>query len=204
MSEEEDKTRIVRRPLQNLQGPALPDPPDVDETRRVDRGHEDSRRVRAPLPDDGKTKLFRPTPNKPTANKPAQEKILDPAAPAYHDETVADPVVGWLVIVKGPGRGKALALGYGFHTIGRDPGQRVRLDFGDLQISRQNHAKLLYDARARRFSMTLAEGINPTYIRGEALLAPTEIKSGDRILMGETELLFVALCGESFEWSDNA
>ena len=200
MSEEEDKTRIVRRPLQNLQGPASRDPLDADATRRAERGPEAGRSVSAPPPDDGKTKLFRPTPN-----KSAQEKAPEPAAPAGHDvETIADPVVGWLVVVKGPGRGRALGLGYGFHSIGRDLGQRVRLDFGDQQISRQNHAKLLYDARSRRFFMTPAEGINPVYIHGEALLVPTEIKSGDRLTVGETELLFVPLCGENFDWSDNA
>jgi len=38
----------------------------------------------------------------------------------------------------------------------------------------------------------------------DVLLAPTELKSGDRIQIGDTELLFVALCSESFEWQDNA
>ena len=40
-----------------------------------------------------------------------------------------DPPVGWLVVVKGPGRGRALALGYGMNTIGRG---RVR---GSASIS---------------------------------------------------------------------
>jgi hypothetical protein len=199
-NEEEDKTRIVRRPLQNFQGPPLPVPGDTDATRRADRGSEDVRRISDPSPDDGKTKLFRPS-----TSKRAQEKGFDPLAPVEDDaETVSDPVVGWLVVVKGPGRGKALKLGYGFNNIGRDASQRVRLDFGDSQISRVSHAKLFYDAKSRKFMMTLGEGINPTYVRGEALLVPTEIKSDDHILMGQTELLFKALCGENFEWSENA
>jgi len=199
MSDEEDKTRIVRRPIQNLQGPTSPAPGDTDATRRVDRGSEAGRRPIDPLADDGKTKLFRPSPN-----KRAQEKGFDPLAPAYEEaETPSDPVVGWLVVVKGPGKGKALGLGYGFNSIGRDAGQRVRLEFGDSQISRVNHAKLFYDPRSRKFTMTLGDGINPTYVRGDALLVPTEIKSGDRLQMGQTELLFMALCGENFDWSEN-
>jgi hypothetical protein len=212
-NEEEDKTRIVRRPLQNLQGPPLPTPGDSDSTRRAERGPEVRRRPSdSSSPDDGKTRVFRPSPNKRTP-----EKVFDPLepieprapiesrAPVYEDdETVSDPVVGWLVVVKGPGRGEAVSLGYGFNSIGRDPSQRVRLDFGDSQISRLNHAKLFYDPKSRKFMMTLGESINPTYVRTEALLAPTEIKSGDRIAMGQTELLFTALCGENFEWSENA
>jgi FHA domain len=213
-NEEEDKTRIVRRPLQNLQGPPpLPTAGDADSTRRAERGTEVGRRPSdSSSPDDGKTRVFRPSPN-----KRVPEKVFDPLAPVeprapvetrgpvYEDEeTVNDPVVGWLVVVKGPGRGRALSLGYGFNSIGRDPSQRVRLDFGDSQISRLSHAKLFYDPKSRKFMMTLGEGINPTYVRTEALLVPTEIKSGDRIVMGQTELLFTALCGENFEWSENA
>ncbi len=93
-------------------------------------------------------------------------------------------------------------MGYGWNSIGRDSSQRICLDFGDSQISRLNHAKILYDPRARKFSLTLGEGTNPTYVRGQALLAPTEIHSGDEIQVGETDLLFIALCGEKFDWSD--
>jgi hypothetical protein len=206
-NEEEDKTRIVRRPLQNLPGPPLSTRADSDSTRRAEREPEVGRRPSdSSSPDDGKTRVFRPSPN-----KRVPEKVFDPLAPVEprapvyeDDETVSDPVVGWLVVVKGPGRGKALSLGYGFNSIGRDPSQRVRLDFGDSQISRLNHAKLFYDSKSRKFMMTLGESINPTYVRTEALLVPTEIKSGDRIVMGQTELLFTALCGENFEWSENA
>ena len=106
------------------------------------------------------------------------------------------------MVTKGPGRGSATQLGYGWNSIGRDSSQRICLDFGDSQISRLNHAKILYDPRARKFSLTLGEGTNPTYVRGQALLAPTEIHSGDEIQVGETDLLFIALCGEKFDWSD--
>jgi hypothetical protein len=107
-------------------------------------------------------------------------------------------------VVKGPGRGNAVRLGYGWNSIGRDASQRVSLDFGDSSISRLNHTKLLYDPRGRKFTLTLGEGTNPTYVRGEALLGPTEIKSNDRLQVGDTELLFLALCGEDFDWQDNA
>ena len=201
MSEEDDKTRIVR-PLDQLQRPITPEPSDIDPTRKIDREEIPDTRTIKPIraADEGKTVLFRPSPN-----RPAGGATTSPSAPrAEPEDAISDPVVGWLVVVKGPGRGNAVRLGYGWNSIGRDPSQRASLDFGDPQISRLNHAKLLYEPRSRKFSLTLGEGTNPTYVRGDVLLAPTELKSGDRIQIGETELLFVALCSESFEWQDNA
>lgn len=115
-----------------------------------------------------------------------------------------DPVVGWLVIVKGPGRGKAVRLGKHWNSIGRDTDQRARIDFGDVHISRRNHAKLNYEPRSRKFVITIGDGVNPTYVRGENLLAPTEVKSGDRIQIGETELMLVAVCSETFDWESDS
>ncbi|MEO0017489.1 MAG: hypothetical protein RLZZ522_772 [Verrucomicrobiota bacterium] len=56
------------------------------------------------------------------------------ASPA--EDLPEGPVVGWLVVVEGPGRGKSVTLGYGMNAIGREPGNRVVLPFGDMQISR--------------------------------------------------------------------
>jgi len=181
MSEEDDKTRIVR-PLDQLQRPITPQPSDIDPTRKIDREEIPDTRTIKPIrtADEGKTVLFRPSPNRPTG-----ATTTSPSTPR------AEP-------------GNAVRLGYGWNSIGRDPSQRASLNFGDPQISRLNHAKLLYEPRSRKFSLTLGEGTNPTYVRGDVLLAPTELKSGDRIQIGDTELLFVALCSESFEWQDNA
>ncbi len=71
------------------------------------------------------------------------------------------------------------------------------------QISRLNHAKMLYDPRGRKFTLTLGESTNPIYLGGGVVLGPTEVKSGDRIQLGDTEVLFMALCGEDFDWQDN-
>lgn len=201
MSEEEDKTRIVR-PLDQLQKPTTPGPSDIDPTRKIERhDNPDTRTIKAIREaDEGKTVLFRPSPNRPAEGTTFNQLAPKPEA----QDAEIDPVVGWLIVVKGPGRGNAVRLGYGWNSIGRDASQRACLNFGDSQISRTSHAKLLYEPRSRKFSLTLGEGANPTYVRGDVLLGPTEIKSGDRIQMGETELLFLGLCGESFEWQHNA
>jgi hypothetical protein len=202
MSDNDEKTRIVR-PLEQLQRAANSDSDDTDPTRKVERddtnagGGQSIKPIRAG--GEEKTVLFRPSPNR------GEGTLFNPLAPRGEaDGGSDDPVVGWLVIVRGPGRGNAVRLGYGWNSIGRDASQRACLDFGDSQISRLNHAKLLYDPRGRKFTLTLGEGTNPTYLRDEALLGPTQLQNGDRIQMGDTELLFVALCGEAFDWQDNS
>ncbi|MFN6925957.1 MAG: hypothetical protein ACK4P8_09950, partial [Tabrizicola sp.] len=53
---------------------------------------------------------------------------------------------GWLIIKAGPGRGAAFPLAQGVSQIGRGSDQTIALDFGDMAISRQNHAAVAYDA----------------------------------------------------------
>ena len=38
---------------------------------------------------------------------------------AEEDRGMDDPVVGWLVVVEGPGKGRAVQLGYGSNSLGR-------------------------------------------------------------------------------------
>ncbi|EDY17349.1 Forkhead-associated protein [Chthoniobacter flavus Ellin428] len=202
MSDNDEKTRIVR-PLEQLQRAANSDSDDTDPTRKVERDDtlSGAGETVKPIRSGGeeKTVLFRPSPNR------GEGTLFNPLAPRTESGGDSDdPVVGWLVIVRGPGRGNAVRLGYGWNSIGRDASQRACLDFGDSQISRLNHAKLLYDPRGRKFTLTLGEGTNPTYLRDEALLGPTQLQNGDRMQMGDTELLFVALCGETFDWQDNS
>ncbi len=211
-----DKTRIVRRPI-NITTPeqsASSLPTEDRPTRVLRRGEESSssddatRKVGSAASDDDKTVLNRPDDGKTVLIRPGKSSgdktsfhPLAPAAPAVSSEE-SEPVVGWLVILKGPGRGNAVALGYGWNTIGRDASQRVRIDFGDSQISRLNHAKLLYDPKSRKFTLTLGESPNPTYIRDEVVLGPTKLENGDKIQLGNTTLLFHSLCGENFDWQD--
>jgi FHA domain len=199
---DKDKTRIIR-PLRDLQVPDLPQrrDPDPNKTKPVDAGLRSGTPPPLPSADSGKTELVRPGGRKP-AEKPDYHP-LSPAAEGQDQRKNEDPIVGWLVVVKGPGWGNAVRLGYQMNSIGRDPDQRVCLNFGDSTISRKSHAKVSYDPRSRKFMITTGDGINLIYVRGENLLAPTEIKTGDRIQLGATELMLVALCGESFDWYNN-
>ena len=117
------------------------------------------------------------------------------------DQTPVDPVAGWVVVVKGPGRGAFRPLFVGMNSVGRDPTQRVCLSFGDETISREEHAFITYDEEQRRF-----------YVQGKAnlvrlgkqpVLVPVELKANDLIRLGRTTLRFVPSCGPDFSWGDD-
>ncbi|MEM8988413.1 MAG: FHA domain-containing protein [Pseudomonadota bacterium] len=111
-------------------------------------------------------------------------------------------VVGWLVVLSGPGKGAGIPLGYGLNSIGRDAGQRARLDFGDQEISRENHCSIAYDQRNRKFFIQHGGGQNLTYLGDQPVLAPTELASLSTISLGGTTLRFIAFCGQDFDWED--
>ncbi|MFN6926195.1 MAG: hypothetical protein ACK4P8_11195, partial [Tabrizicola sp.] len=74
------------------------------------------------------------------------DKPAIPQAPAAPGQGHVMFPTGWLVVKSGPGRGAALALAQGVSQIGRGSDQTIALDFGDMAISRQNHAAVAYDA----------------------------------------------------------
>ena len=113
-----------------------------------------------------------------------------------------DPVVGWLVIVEGPGKGRAMQLGYGSNSIGRGETDRVNLNFGDDQISRSGHATVTYDPRGRKFYVQHGGGTNLTYVNDQPVLIPIELPTQSHISIGNTILRFVPLCGDAFDWQD--
>lgn len=114
--------------------------------------------------------------------------------------SLQDPVAGFLVVVNGPGRGSVYRLGYGINSIGRDAAQRISLDHGDLRVSRETHCVVTFDPAVRKFYVQAGEGPGLTYLDNEAVLKPEELASGNHLRLGDTELRFLALCGEDFGW----
>jgi hypothetical protein len=115
----------------------------------------------------------------------------------------SDPVAGWVVVVEGQGRGGFRPIFVGMNSVGRDPGQRISLSFGDESISREEHAFITYDEEARSFY--LQHGGKPNIIRlgGRPVLTPMELKANDLIKIGRTTLRFIPCCGPNFSWSDD-
>src|SRR5262249_54795631 len=90
----------------------------------------------APLggpPDDERTRLFkapRVEPG-PASSTEASAAAETPPAHEISSKNVVpdDPVVGWFVVVDGPGKGRSIEIGIGANSIGRDRGQKVCLSF---------------------------------------------------------------------------
>lgn len=114
----------------------------------------------------------------------------------------SEPVAGWVVVVKGPGRGGFRPVYVGMNAVGRDPSQRVSLSFGDESISREEHAFITYDEEQRCFYLQHGGKSNLVRLGAQPVLSPTELKPNDLIRIGRTTLLFVPCCGPDFSWTD--
>jgi hypothetical protein len=130
---------------------------------------------------------------------PKTRVILRDAGGQSLDFDANTPVVGWLVVVKGQGLGRDLRLAPGMNSLGREKGDLL-LSFGDQSISREKHAFIAYDSDANQFLLAHGEGRSLTKINGKTLMGSQELQAFDRIRLGETELLFVPLCGSQFSW----
>lgn len=118
------------------------------------------------------------------------------------DSTVeTEPVAGWIVVVKGPGRGGFRPVYVGMNSVGRAPSQRIPIDFGDESISREEHAFITYDDETRTFYLQHGGKSNLVRLCGKPVLAPTELNPGDLFRIGNTTFRFVACCGPDFDWA---
>jgi len=203
--ENDDKTRILRRPEGGNTPPPVPGGSDEDKTRIIKgpppvpgQGGGESTRMVGTRHDEDKTVILGPTTRRRTtaAGPDAAGAATQPK------DHMHDPVVGWMAVISGPGAGDYVRLGYGMNSIGRAEDQRCRLDFGDEKISRQNHASITYDPRGRKFYLQHGGGQNLTYLGEVPVLQPTELKGGEFLVIGNTVLRFVPLCGADFDYQE--
>jgi hypothetical protein len=116
-----------------------------------------------------------------------------------------DPVVGWLVIVGGPGLGSFRPVFEGNNTLGRNSNQRVPIDFGDEAISSEEQAYIRYDSSERSFLFVpnLAK-TNVVQVNSKRPTSAVPLNAMDVIIMGRTQLVFVPFCGADFDWAELA
>ncbi|MGF1527711.1 MAG: FHA domain-containing protein [Candidatus Competibacterales bacterium] len=110
------------------------------------------------------------------------------------------PVVGWLAVIGGPGRGRILSLHPGINALGRGPNAKLRVDFGDRSIAFEEHAKISYDPTTRRFLALGGDEGAAFAVNGVSVIGPVALAYGDTLVVGQTLLRFVPLCGVDFDW----
>ncbi|HVZ04756.1 FHA domain-containing protein [Hyphomicrobium sp.] len=114
-----------------------------------------------------------------------------------------DPVVGFLVVVGGPGLGSYRPIFEGNNTVGRSADNRIPLDFGDDAISNEAQAYLRYDSSDRSFLFVpnLAK-TNVVSVNDKRPAGPVPLQPMDVITLGRTQVAFLPFCGSEFDWSE--
>lgn len=110
-----------------------------------------------------------------------------------------EPIVGWLVCVEGPEKGKDYHLWARINTIGRSEKMDVCIK-GDQTISRENHARIAYDPKHNNFQLIPAESINNIYLNDEPVYIPAKLSAYDVIELGDSKMIFVPFCCDRFRW----
>lgn len=112
-----------------------------------------------------------------------------------------DPVVGWLVCIKGEHFGESFNIGAGMNSIGRNEGNRIVLD-RDLSVSREKHALITYEPKHCQFYVKPGDSSGLTYVNDEYITETKRINAKDIIELGNCKFVFVPLCGDDFTWED--
>ena len=115
------------------------------------------------------------------------------------NSTQAEPVVGWLVCVSGEHLGEDFSLKPGRNYIGRGNDNDIVIS-KDSAVSYDNKTVIIYEPEGRTFFAMPGEPEEICCINGETVLSQREIWQNDKLTVGETVLMFIPCCGESFSW----
>jgi hypothetical protein len=149
--------------------------------------------------DTGKTRQVK-LPQRAQGDASADEGVTR----ALHKEPSGiSPVVGWLVCVEGPDKGRDYRLHGEKNFIGRSASMDVSIG-GDDSISRDKHAAVSFEPKKKVFWLLPGESSGLVYLNDEVVNAPTQLKARDVIELGKTKLMFYPFCDEQFQWEPSA
>ena len=89
----------------------------------------------------------------------------------------------------------------GRNFIGRAAAMDVSLADDDT-VSRESHALVTYDAKHNSFSLSPGQGRGITYCNEEQVEMVRPLNAYDVIEVGKSQLIFLPLCGEKFQWNE--
>jgi hypothetical protein len=188
--------------------PMLAPPTTTTERKTVPSASQAAAEVRAgsasASDDSPQTRAMRPGVSRQTAsNGGSRTQLVRGKSQVKRTEFHQDPVVGWLVVIGGPGLGAFRPIFEGNNTVGRSTAQRIPIDFGDETISSEEQAYIRYDSVDRRFLLVpnLAK-TNIVAVNDSKPTSAVELAAMDVITMGHTQLVFVQFCGHDFDWGE--
>ena len=129
------------------------------------------------------------------------DQTEDTKTVAFYHFDEKEPVVGWIICVKGAYMGESFPLKAGRNFVGRSLKMDVALA-KEPSVSRDRHAIVIYEPKKRKFYLQPGEGSGLSYINEEILMLPSEFHYFYKLQFGEGEFIFRSLCGENFVWED--
>lgn len=111
------------------------------------------------------------------------------------------PVVGWLVCIKGPSYGEAFQIKTGRNFIGRSFSMDIVLS-EDISVSREKHAIVTYEPKKREFIVQAGDSRELFYLNDEVVLNTKKLNPRDILTIGKTNLMFIPFCSENISWDD--
>ncbi len=139
----------------------------------------------------------------PPAERPSVTVTPDsrPEPVASENESVGfNPVVGWLVSIDGPARGRDYKIRSGMNEVAREEDPEVDIVIvGDPTLSRRNHALIQYDPDDNGFYLIRLKN-DAVRVNEAPVKRPIRLNAYDVVQFGATRLVFVPLCSEKFRW----
>ena len=148
---------------------------------------------------EGKTVGFFSSGKQSTNEAPEESNTTASAEPVSAPSN--EPIVGWLVCIKGNNIGQSFNIYAGKNTLGRNSSNNIVIN-KDKSVSREKHTVIIYEPKNRDFYAQPGDSSGLTYVNGEVVLQPTKLDKKALIEVGNTQLLLVPLCGEDFSWED--
>lgn len=133
---------------------------------------------------------------KDTVASAVSSRIPDDITP---EELNSNPVIGWLVAIKGAHKGRSYEVKQGRNFIGRSTAMDICLS-GNSKISRDRHAIITYDPRSEKCFLQPDETRDLIYINDELLFGPMPMKHNDIIVLADEEFVFLALQCDKADW----
>jgi hypothetical protein len=108
-------------------------------------------------------------------------------------------VVGWLVCIEGPDRGRDFRLRSAKNFIGRASNMDVCVA-GDESVSREKHAVVAFDPEEKKFWLLPGDAQGLVYLNGSIVHTPAPLRGDDIVKVGQTKLMFIPFCGDRHQW----
>ena len=108
-------------------------------------------------------------------------------------------VVGWLVVVNGINKGKTYELFSGNNTIGRGERAAINMD-SDSGVAPGLQGILTYHETKNIFLIEPNEKMSMIWVNGHPLRSREQLAAYTTVSVGNTEFIFVPLCGSLFSW----